>query len=272
MSDWIEKSLSTARLKYYSKFVQSTDIDTDWPELRSKAFQLHEWNSTLSEAMYRPLQFFEITMRNVLAEKLKDEYGAYWYGSNNWNSTKIQRYVKAAAKRAKDYQHSRDINHDTIVSNSSFALWIKLLNPRDSWDLWNKHWSKILVSNGIIEEGQRYTSHVNEIFEVTIAVSELRTLILHYQPIFDLQEVYKNSSNKKYKSLSLKTLPKHFEELTIVIGWFSPKARTHIEEQYLPIVEDVWMKGCPDWYAQYRKGNFEFRSRVELQDNNSNSF
>ena len=263
MSDWIEKSLSKARLEYYSMFVASTGSDTDWPELRRKAFQLHEWNSKLSEAMYRPLQFFEITIRNVLADKLKDEYGPYWYTSSDWKSAKIQRFVKAAAKRAKDYQHSRNIKHDAIVSNSNFALWIKLLNPRDSWDLWNKHWSKILVSNGVIEEGQRYTNHVNEIFEVTIAVSELRNLILHYQPIFDLQEVYKNSNNKKYKALSLKTLPKHFEELTIVLGWFSPKARNHIEDQYLATVRDVWIKECPEWYEQYRKGNFEFRSRPE---------
>src|SRR5437660_8724258 len=67
----LERTLSKGRLTYYLDLVEQK---TGQKDEKQKAFELHGWNTLLSESLYMPLQGFEITLRNVMDECIPAHY------------------------------------------------------------------------------------------------------------------------------------------------------------------------------------------------------
>lgn len=161
----------------------------------SRAVDLYEWNTRISESLYTPLSYFEITLRNICNERFRKEFGENWCFNNHllsgnnpekgkWAINKITE-AENKVKRRKSEKGilNYNIKLGDIISNLELSFWSNLFCANYNHNMWKPH-LKYLFPN----------KERKELFKQIDSIRELRNRIFHHEPI-----IFDNNLENKYK-------------------------------------------------------------------------
>lgn len=147
-----------------------------------EALLLYHWNSQLSQALYLPLQTWEISLRNKLNSFLCWKYNPQW--------PRDERAVRILAKpqnvrlRETIQRQTRDRTTspttDQLVADLSAGFWVSLLGK--SYDIpfaWRYNLSAKIFKNDPSIDRQAA-------FDACDRLLDLRNRVAHHEPIFHL--------------------------------------------------------------------------------------
>lgn len=184
--DCLEASMSPERMRSYIKKANGD---------RAKAFELLVWNTSLSSALYEPLQVLEIAMRNAMNRELCAKYGPNWY--ENSPVLFLQDQQDRLSKAMKDFDKSRPVVASDVVANVSFGFWTDILHFKMYDELWNKCLNKAFPNR---PKGTTRST----IAPIAKDLKDLRNRIAHHDAILS------------------KNLSKDYDEIVKIIGWICP--------------------------------------------------
>jgi hypothetical protein len=69
-----------------------------------RALRLYMWNTALSESLYGPIQGLEVTLRNKIHQRLRDQFGTRWYDESRVGLQYAQRDQVLRAKQSLQQQ------------------------------------------------------------------------------------------------------------------------------------------------------------------------
>lgn len=162
----LERTLSRDRLTKYLE-AEGGDID--------KALALYEYNTTLSEAFYTPLQCIEVCLRNCLNERMADTYGEEWFNNGNAPlNAEAQGMINDAYEELRHI--AAPIPSGRVVAELKFAFWVSLLGPPYDATLWRRTLFKAFLAGG-----GKPRSTVHHRFN---AIRRFRNRVAHHEPIF----------------------------------------------------------------------------------------
>lgn len=217
----LETSVSPGRLALYENLAGGNLED---------ALKLYCWNTGLSQSFYWPLQAFEVTLRNAMADRMADAHGDQWYekiatfssSRRTTLSDEIKRIGKAKEKLDKD---GIAYGHDAIVAAISFGFWTGLLKEEYKTKLWDPLFSNILPMIPL-----------KEAFEKTHQIKDIRNSVAHYEPII----VFLPSANKR-------ELFRDYKLILKLIRWICPDTAHWVEHHSAANFFAVW-NTCPDFF------------------------
>jgi hypothetical protein len=190
----LERTLSKGRLTYYLDLVEEKMGRAGGTEdlKRQRAFELHHWNTKLSESLYLPLQVFEITLRNRIDGSIsayhKKHFGTReWYQDARWPSTwctatdrngkpYVNRTIDAIERALHDSQKTKWLRHSTahshFVAATMLGFWVDFLSPE-----YEHLWTEILQS-AFWQGANRVELH-----RLARQTNDIRNRMAHYEPI-----------------------------------------------------------------------------------------
>lgn len=147
-----------------------------------QALELYHWNSRLSQAMYLPLQMWEISLRNKLNEFLIWKHNPSWpydsrYLRNAANPER--RRLEETKKRLTPKGQITHVSTDRIVADLSAGFWVALVMK--SYDVpyaWRYNLSRIFPNKEKLDR--------EKTAEQCGKLLELRNRVAHHEPIFHL--------------------------------------------------------------------------------------
>lgn len=144
--------------------------------------RLYHWNSQLSQALYLPLQSWEISLRNRMNSFLVWKYNQKWFEDPRALRTLTKADNEKLSKTILRQQQNRRTlpNSDQIVADLSAGFWVALLGGKyDIPFAWRYNLSgKIFKNNAVITR--------QEAFETCGRLLDLRNRVAHHEPIFHL--------------------------------------------------------------------------------------
>ncbi len=132
----LQSSVSAARLQRYIT-IASGDL--------AQALRLYMWNTSLSEALYGPLQGLEITLRNKIHDRLTAAYGFHWYDDPRLQLRFAQQQQVNSAQQTLGFQRKR-IEPARVIAELNFGFWIGLFGPKYETHLWRPHLRPLFVN------------------------------------------------------------------------------------------------------------------------------
>lgn len=160
-------------------------------------------NMALCEALYTPLGFLEISLRNSLHSSLSDLYGtSSWFLLPGLLEHEDARSVARVVRRIEGQgKHSTS---DRIVSELNFGFWVSLLSaPYDA-----KFW-RLNKAHALKRTFPRIPRHLRQrqtIYKRYNQIRVLRNRVFHHETIWNRI-----------------TLDKDHEDIVEAIGWVSPE-------------------------------------------------
>ncbi|MFE4589380.1 hypothetical protein [Streptomyces laurentii] len=125
MPDWMFEVLSEARLREYARYTRGDLV---------QAARLYRWNIKASKALFEPLHWFEVALRNAMHRELTAHYGrADWWIVAPLNDGGARRIRDA---RAKCRNEGKAGTPDQIVAELSLGFWRSLLVRSYDRTLW----------------------------------------------------------------------------------------------------------------------------------------
>ncbi|RKQ96246.1 Abi family protein [Maricaulis maris] len=167
----IQASLSASRLHKYLAAAKG-----DLP----LAIRLYIWNSELSATFYSPIQIVEVAVRNAIAKRLRQRFGASWHSSpkfrntlNNYQRTEL---TKAVSKETRQHRHNTTSEH--IISALTLGFWTGLMSAQMDKQLW---------AGGIAMSfphapAQETRASIHQRLD---SLRAFRNDVMHYRSIFD---------------------------------------------------------------------------------------
>ncbi|WP_237525161.1 hypothetical protein [Streptomyces sp. SID5643] len=147
------------------------------------ALRLYGWNVEASEALYTPLHYVELAVRNALHESLVRTYGRTdWWGTAPLDAKGRNLVEKARAKceaneerRATEQQRpKRAVTVDDVVTELNFGFWATLLVKRYDRAFWRTS----------LHEAFAYYSGPRAPLSADLwALVRLRNRVMHHEPI-----------------------------------------------------------------------------------------
>lgn len=190
-----ESTFSQARLKFYLDVAGHSDRTATLQERQEIALTLCQWNVELCEALYVPLQYLEVALRNRLAPVMAEVYSDSWFINPPPRHEKAVKEAINIVNRDKDdlkddsrfySQFSDEINQgpsnvNNVIPAISFGSWVTII----------KNDSAIRARMPQIFSGadqKRLASPVfqDEIIDKLDIMRKLRNRIAHHGAIFDL--------------------------------------------------------------------------------------
>lgn len=167
----IEAAISPARLGRYMAAAQGD---------RNLALRLCVWNISLCEALYMPVQFAEVALRNAICRALETRYGAGWPHNAAFLCTLPMR-LSGELNRAGETErqlHRDRTTPDHIVSALSFGFWLHMLTTNYQGSLWPIYFS-------ISFPNKPQNIALRDLHRRADRLRILRNRIAHHKPIFD---------------------------------------------------------------------------------------
>ncbi|MGB3556647.1 MAG: hypothetical protein WBA25_18625, partial [Jannaschia sp.] len=167
----LEAVLSPPR---FATYVRACGGDT------GRAIALYCWNTEIAAALYTPLQFAEITVRNGAAEAIERVFGSDWHQNmafRNGIRAKVGRYRMRGDLEALARRHK---TAGAVVAELKFAFWQHLFVSTQDGRLWSHHLRNVFPAiPAVLSDGQaRETIH-----DHIQTVRTLRNRIAHHEPI-----------------------------------------------------------------------------------------
>jgi hypothetical protein len=189
----LTKSLSAPRLRPYLAKTQT----------KEKAIELYIWNTQISEALFSPLQGFEVAIRNSIDVQLAIKHGDDWY---KHPTVFLEEQKDKIDKVLRNFDKDRAICRPDVVSRLSFGFWADILY----YEVYEELWRQVL--NKAFPEKPKGTmrKHVGPRVE---NLRKLRNRIAHHEPIFS------------------RPLPHDYQEILEIASWICPKTSLWIAHQ-----------------------------------------
>lgn len=181
----IIKYISQEKFSTYIKYNNNENI----------ALNLYDWNVRLSEALYAPLNYFEIVFRNACYDSISKEKDKYWYLDNklmsggnpkkgDYAKQKIQKAFNGLVGYRKKYPFGttiKEVNSCDIISNLELGFWINLFVQ----NYFNSFWDTCLKY--LFKDYDR-----RELHHKLDEIRSLRNRIFHHENIlkYNLQNKY----------------------------------------------------------------------------------
>lgn len=176
MYEELEKFLSKQKLEPYLKETNGS---------KDKALNLFKYNLELSSQMYKALQIFELSTRNIFNIYLSRRYGTNWLNREeilNGNNGEYYDLIKNI-NTAKERINKDSFDNNDILSNLSIGFWVKLLFNINEDKIWKPCLKKIFDNyNRLL---------IQDIF---LDIREMRNRVSHQETIFnrDVEKTYEN--------------------------------------------------------------------------------
>lgn len=138
------------------------------------AYQLYLINIELSEALYPALSLLEISLRNVIHQKLKE-----YFNDDFWFKNQLPGEFQTAIQRAKrkiQFQQ-KTVTADGIIAELNFGFWNRLFNRYHAKLLW-KPLRTIFVH---LPKQEKQRKNIDESLH---RIRNIRNRVYHYEPIF----------------------------------------------------------------------------------------
>lgn len=143
---------------------------------KERALALYGWNIQLSEAFFPVLSGVEVSLRNIIATRLIEQYGDNW-----WKNDAFLLQIadgKGVVKRAgAKLGKVAAVTSGRMTAELTFGFWVKMLLPRHEDALWqNLHadFYDLPASISYIQLHARCD-----------AVRQFRNRVFHHEPIFN---------------------------------------------------------------------------------------
>lgn len=165
----LELALSTERL---AKYVKAVGGD------KTEALRRYVFNTTVSEALYTPLQGLEIALRNALSACFTATFGSDWYADGKIKAFQYpltDMLLKAEAQLSRE---QKPITQGGMISELSFGFWVTTLAPRYDTDLWRPSLRKAFPARPKGMERKSIHKSLN-------AIRRLRNRVAHHEPILN---------------------------------------------------------------------------------------
>jgi hypothetical protein len=176
MPEWFEQTFSAPRLRPYLRAAGGR------PEA---AMRLYRWNVEASEALYTPLHYVELAVRNALHGCLARKYGRpdWWDvapldGGGQELVAKARRKCEGnEGKRArKQARPRRPVTVDDVVTELTFGFWATLLVSR---------YDRVFWVPTLHNAFPYYTGRRDALYDDLHAVVRLRNRVMHHEPIHE---------------------------------------------------------------------------------------
>lgn len=161
----LRRTLSDERLRRY---VIACDGDLD------RALSLYERNLRLAEAFHTPLHCLEITLRNVIDDRMNAKYGRDWLRG----SAPLEDDARLAIARADETLAHSSHTEGAVVAELALGFWVGLLGPRYDATLW-----RATLHAGFRASGRGLRRSV--VHGRMNALRRFRNRVAHHEPIFD---------------------------------------------------------------------------------------
>jgi hypothetical protein len=147
-----------------------------------KAIELYHWNARLSQAMYLPLQMWEVGLRNKLNTFLQWKYSQDW--PNTLPSKRVLtnnelRRLSETIERQKQHRNLTSVPTGAVVADLSAGFWVALLGAR--YDLafsWRYNLQRIFPQDPKLKRDVAW--------EICDDLLDLRNRVAHHEPIYTL--------------------------------------------------------------------------------------
>lgn len=184
----IEEIISLERL---GKYLNAAGHDTQ------KAVELYAWNIELSQAFFPLLSAVEVSLRNIISNRLCEVFEDEWWENADFYNLAGKK-TKGIVLRARDSRERNKgyVTKGCMTSELNFGYWTKMLLPKYKVDLWTPlpHSFPHLpaeVDLSMLEQ------RAND-------VCRFRNRVFHHEPIFD------------------RNLTKDYSEAMELTRWLSP--------------------------------------------------
>ncbi|MEU5040175.1 hypothetical protein [Streptomyces griseorubiginosus] len=174
MPEWYERFFSAARMRPY---LRATGGDLE------AAMRLYRWNVEASEALYTPLHYVELGVRNALHDCLVREYGRpdWWVtaplderGRTLVDAARGKCRAKERERARKQERRTRPVTVDDVVTELTFGFWTTLLVSRYDRVFWVP----------TLHRAFRYHSGRRDTLSDDLrALVRLRNRVMHHEPI-----------------------------------------------------------------------------------------
>lgn len=175
--DAIKDGLSQARMATYEAAARTTG-DGD-----SRAVALYTWNAQVSAALFIPLHFCEVVVRNAAAGALEAVYGARW----PWNSVCILSLPDPQQPNIYNPRAnlikvaSQQPSTGKVIPELNFVFWQQLFTHRHDVRLWNSHLKRVFPEH---DPKKAVVAIRKSIYADLEVIRKLRNRIAHHEPIF----------------------------------------------------------------------------------------
>lgn len=169
----LKSSFSEVRLKRY--------LDQSKGDINA-ALMLYRWNIVLSQALYLPLQIWEVTLRNKINAAFSSRFGSGWpYVENFRRQLKSQeeRKIKDAIDRQERYRGFPKPSTDIIVADLSASFWVGVMGKGYDIPFTWRNWVKRVFPNDA-------TADRAKMHGICMDLLDLRNRIAHHEPIYHL--------------------------------------------------------------------------------------
>lgn len=174
-----------------TKYLKSSGYNTQ------RALDLYGWNIQISEAFFPTLSAAEVCLRNTVASRLVQLYGATW-----WEDPIFLHQIKSGGKRivktAQDkLKTDGPVTSGRITAELNFGFWVKMLLPRHG----TIFWADLHVSFDKLPANVTY----DHLYKRCDNVREFRNRVFHHEPI-----LHRNITHE-------------YSQIMELITWISPE-------------------------------------------------
>ena len=162
----LRSSVSPERLRRYETIAAGD---------AARALRLYVWNTALSESLYGPIQGLEVTLRNKIHQRLRDQFGTRWYDESRVGLQYAQRDQVLRAKQSLQHQ-GKPLDPPRLLAELSFGFWVGLFGRRYETNLWRPHLRQLFVNAP--RPFLRKDAH-----RVLENIRYLRNRVAHHEPI-----------------------------------------------------------------------------------------
>jgi len=185
----LEPFLSKDRLEPYMKFGSRDKV---------RAFKLHEANRLLSQAIYGPLQYVELVLRNSLSRQLAlGTKTDAWYDLPVFAEPECRQIAKAKSYLGDE---GKSVTSPRMVAALSFGFWVGLLRGSYARTLWNPCLHKAFAANTSLKHKDAHDRFAS--------ILSLRNRVAHHEPILF-----------RHRDLLLEV-----DRIAVALGWIEPAA------------------------------------------------
>jgi hypothetical protein len=132
----LRSSVSAERLQRYESIAAGD---------AARALRLYMRNTALSESLYGPIQGLEVTLRNKIHQRLRDQFGARWYDESCVGLQYAQRDQVLRAKQSLE-QQGKPLDPPRLIAELSFGFWVGLFGRRYETNLCRPHLRQLFVN------------------------------------------------------------------------------------------------------------------------------
>ena len=178
------------------------------------AAKLYSWNTAASAALFSPLHWLEVSLRNAMHEQLADRFGADWYDQLD-DRLSVGCLGRLSEARHRLRTQGAPATSGRLAAALPFGFWVSLLGRggklanghRANYEmaLWRPCLRRAFVSSEALTR-----RHVHSELD---DLRKLRNRIAHHEPIFR------------------RDLASDYARILDALGWISPEVAAWVQHQ-----------------------------------------